>query len=119
MKRILFLTQFVLLVIFSSLSSFAGDPDEVYFFCDAENKLIRLNRSTQALTVLGTNGGSLIEAITYNSFNDTLYATNAGEFGMINRTNAAWTVLSDPDIDGALTGPAGNVGNRAPLENLE
>ena len=100
----------VLMVSLSFNVVFAGDWWEVYYECDAENKVFKFNRITKTVTYVGTHSGSgSIEAITYNSYNDIVYATDAGNFGTLSTTNGSWTFLSDPDSDGPLAGSLGNV----------
>ncbi len=88
-----------------SLTLYAGNPDTLYYVCDGTDELWKINRTNGGTLHVGALGTSSTESIAY--WDDVLYATNAGDFGTINTSTGAYTIVEDVDTDGAAQGAAG------------
>ncbi len=91
----------------AALAVNAGDPDSLYYACDGGNELWKINRADGGRTQIGDFGVPNIEAITYWSGNQTLYGTNAGDFGTISKTTGAFSFVGEVDGGGTANGAAG------------
>ena len=80
-------------------------PDHIYYVCDASNELVEIQRFSGTSTIIGGTGRSVIEAIAH--WNDVLYATDAGDFGTLNKNTGAFTFIGEVDGGGSANGLAG------------
>ncbi len=80
-----------------------------YYVSDGNNSLYTINRVTGVTTLIGSTGRSDIEAIAYYPIptSRTLYAADAGDFGTLNRTTGAFTLIGEIDGGGTANGAAG------------
>ena len=104
-----FLFFFIINIVFVT-SSFAGSLDSIYYVCDGGDRLYKFDRITETSTYIGsTAGGPAIEAIVYNSFEDEIYAADAGDFVHIDKTDGSVTFITDIDGGVALDGSDGAI----------
>ncbi|NOG57815.1 MAG: hypothetical protein HND54_08790 [Bacteroidetes bacterium] len=104
LKRLVFLLSFI-----SALSIRAGNPDLFYFISDANDRLYSINRTTGTVTLIGSTGVTNIEAIAYYPIPSAnkLFATNGGDFGTLNMSTGAFTLIAEVDGGGTANGSAG------------
>ena len=98
-----------ILLFFISQSVSAQDVNLFYYVSDDNNSLYTINRNTGAVTLIGSTGVSDIEAIAYYPIpgSQTLYAANAGDFGTLNTSTGAFTLINEIDNGGTADGSAG------------
>ncbi|MCE7996769.1 MAG: T9SS type A sorting domain-containing protein [Roseivirga sp.] len=101
-----FLVFFLLSLV--SFSSF-GQADLFYFISDDNNSLYTIDRTDGTVTLIGATGRSGIEAIAYFPIqgSEALYAADGGDFGTLNRTTGAFTLIDEIDNGGTADGTAG------------
>lgn len=103
--------KLILIVLFSffALASKAQTSNLLYFVSDDSNELYTIDRYTGTVTLIGSTGRSNIEAIAYYPIpgSETLYAADAGDFGTLNRTTGAFTLIGEIDGGGTADGSAG------------
>lgn len=83
--------------------------DIFYYISDDDNTLYSINRNTGVIVEIGATGRTNIEAIAYYPLpgSETLYAADAGDFGTLNRTTGAFTLIDEIDDGGTANGSAG------------
>ncbi len=88
---------------------FAGDPDLFYYVSDDDNNLYSVDRTTGTSTLIGATGVADIEAIAYYPIPsaNVLYAVNLDDFGSLNVSTGAFTVISEIDVDRDANGALG------------
>ncbi|MGW8123325.1 SdrD B-like domain-containing protein [Roseivirga echinicomitans] len=104
--RLSFLITFCLLL---SIKAYSQDPNLFYYISDGNDRLYTIHRNTGVTTLIGSTGRANIEAIAYYPLptNRTLYAADAGDFGTLNRTTGAFTLIGEIDGGGTANGSAG------------
>ncbi|GAB5524150.1 MAG: hypothetical protein Roseis2KO_20220 [Roseivirga sp.] len=99
------------LIFLLSLISFSGlaQVDLLYFISDDNNSLYTIDRTDGTVVLIGATGRSGIEAIAYFpiSGSEALYAADEGDFGTLNRTTGAFTLIGEIDGGGTADGSAG------------
>ncbi len=87
----------------------AQDVNLFYYVSDGDDKLYTINRNTGVVTLIGDTGVSDIEALAYYPIpgSQVLYAANGGDFGTLNRTTGAFTLIDEIDNGGTADGSAG------------
>lgn len=100
---------FSLFLFFLSTALFAGDPDLFYYVSDDDNSLYSVDRTTGTSTLIGATGVADIEAIAYYPIPgaNVLYAVNLDDFGTLNTSTGAFTVISEIDVDRNANGALG------------
>lgn len=105
MKKVIFSLIFLI----TALISKAGDPDIFYYVSDGSNELYTIDRTDGTITLIGSTGVGVIEAIAYypEPSANVLYAANAGDFGTLNISTGAYTSIGEIDGGGTANGSAG------------
>jgi hypothetical protein len=87
----------------------AANIDSLYYVCDDGEDLWRIHRTNGGTTYIGALGGGTgaVEAIAYWPGTETLYATDAGNFGTISKTTGAWNFIANVDAAGNANGSEG------------
>lgn len=100
---------FVVFFSFLAHAAQAQGANILYFVSDDTNELYTIDRFTGTVTLVGATGRSNIEAIAYYPIpgSETLYAADAGDFGTLNRTTGAFTLIGEIDGGGTADGSAG------------
>jgi len=105
------LKQALLILVLTLLTSFGAlaQNDLLYFISDDNNTLYTINRNTGVVTEVGATGRSVIEAIAYFPIpgSEALYAADAGDFGTLNLSTGAFTLIGEIDGGGTANGSAG------------
>jgi hypothetical protein len=99
----------LLICLLFTTKSFAGDPDILYYISDGDNTLYSINRTDGTVTLIGAAGVSNIEALAYYpvpGFNQ-LFATDAGNFGSLDLTTGAFSLIGEVDGGGTANGASG------------
>ncbi|HEB64309.1 MAG TPA: DUF11 domain-containing protein [Chloroflexi bacterium] len=71
----------------------AGTSTICYAAADGGDRLVTVDRATWAGTIVGGFGVGNIETIAYWPGTNTLYAANAGDFGVVNVSTGAYTSI--------------------------
>jgi hypothetical protein len=98
---------FVLGVLLSASSAVAGNIDSLYYICDGGDDLWKIHRVTGATTYIGSLGTGNVESMAYWPGTETIYVTDAGNFGTASKATAAYTLVANVDVAGAAQGVAG------------
>lgn len=85
----------------------AANIDSLYYVCDGGDFLWRVNRTTGATTAIGAVGVSNVEGIAYWPGTETLYAADAGTFGILSKTTGAFNTIGQFDGGGTANGAQG------------
>ncbi len=87
----------------------AANIDSLYYVCDDGEDLWRIHRTNGGTTYIGALGGGTgaVEAIAYWPGTETLYGTDAGNFGTISKTTGAWNFIANVDAAGNASGSEG------------
>jgi hypothetical protein len=101
---------FAILCVGLSFKTYSQVSDVFYYVSDGDDRLYTINRNTGAIVNIGPTGRGAIEAIAYYPIPgfQTLYAADAGDFGRLNVTTGAFTLIGEIDGGGVARGSAGN-----------
>jgi len=94
---------------------YSGSPvplsreDLMYYVSDADDELFIVNKSSGHCNSIGATGRSSIEAIANwpGHLDNQLYATDAGDFGTLNTSTGAFTLIGEVDGGGTADGAEG------------
>jgi hypothetical protein len=86
-----------------------GDANLFYYISDGTNQLYSINRNTGVTTLIGSTGVGTIEALAYYPVpvDRTLFAADNGNFGTLNTSTGAFTLIAEIDGGGTASGSAG------------
>jgi hypothetical protein len=101
---------FAILCVGLSFKAYSQVSDVFYYVSDGDDRLYTINRNTGTVVNIGPTGRGAIEAIAYYPIPgfQTLYAADAGDFGRLNVTTGAFTLIGEIDGGGVARGSAGN-----------
>ncbi len=100
---------FILSLFLLSEASGQSNPDQFYYVADSDNTLYTWDRSSLSNNNIGGTGVGAIEAIAFWPLpgDRRLFATNAGEFGVIDTTTGTFTSIAEIDGGGTANGEEG------------
>lgn len=86
-----------------------AQSDLMYYVADADDKLYQVNRQTGACSLIGSTGRTSIETIAnWPAYDGSiLYAVDYGDFGTLNTTTGAFTLIGEIDGGGKASGADG------------
>ena len=98
-----------ILMLLGSVLAKAQVADVFYYISDGNDRLYTINRTTGAEVNIGATGVSDIEAIAYYPIpgSQALYAADGGNFGTLNTSTGAFTLIGEVDGGGTASGSAG------------
>ncbi|MEL7001632.1 MAG: hypothetical protein AAFN93_02730 [Bacteroidota bacterium] len=104
--------RFIRIILFwalvvASVQTRAQNPDIFFYVCDDTNELASIDRTSGNETIIGSTGVSNIESIAFWPGTNTLYAADNGNFGTINTSTGAFTLIGDVDATGLADGNLG------------
>ena len=93
-----------------NISAATSQANLFYYVSDGDNNLYTIDRTNGNCVLKGATGRSSIEAIAMWPVpgNNKLYAADAGNFGYLNTTTGAFTLISEIDGGGTAKGANGN-----------
>ena len=87
-----------------------GQTDLLYYVSNANDNLYTIDRTNGNCALIGATGKNNVEALAMWPIpgNRMLYAADAGDFGYLNKTTGAFTLIGEIDGGGTAKGASGN-----------
>ncbi|MCF8298483.1 MAG: hypothetical protein K9J13_13125, partial [Saprospiraceae bacterium] len=91
------------------ITAVVGQSDMLYYVSNTDDNLYSIDRTNGDCALLGATGKNNIEAIAMWPFpsDRKLYAVDAGDFGYLNKSTGAFTLIGEVDGGGTANGANG------------